>query len=223
VTVLRLDGNGGRQFLATDGVPVGGDLLDQRLVMGRLLPHFGEGATLGARRLPFPTHVLDHLSEWQTIIELTQPHYLDIIEEAIAIGDRPQELKALRSLVRQNYGLPMYEAVEKAKVRLSEAESTVLSMHMGEIAFDERIPRWDFERLIGPDVRAVEKCIDRALDAAGLAPDAIDVVLRTGGSSRVPRFVKMLADKFGAAKLQEMDVFTGVASGLGVAAWERGS
>lgn len=221
VTVMRLDGAGGRQFLATDGVPVGGDLLDQRLVMGRLLPHFGEGATLGARRLPFPTHVLDHLSEWQTIIELTQPHYLNIIEEAIAIGDKPDELKALRSLVRQNYGLPMYEAVERTKVQLSEADVAVLGMHMGDIDFDERVPRWDFERLIGPDVRAVEKCIDRVLDSAGLAPADIDVILRTGGSSRVPRFVKMLADKFGADKLQEMDVFTGVASGLGIAAWER--
>jgi hypothetical chaperone protein len=221
VTVMRLDGRGGRQFLATDGVPVGGDLLDQRIVMGRLLPHFGEGATLGPRRLPFPTHILDHLSEWQTIIELTQPHYLDIIDEAIIIGDRPRELKALRSLVRQNYGLPMYEAIEGAKVRLSDEAQTVLGMHVGEIDFDETIPRWDFERLIGPDVRAVERCIDRALASAGLAPREIDVVLRTGGSSRVPRFVKMLADKFGAEKLQEMDVFTGVASGLGVAAWER--
>lgn len=222
VTVMRLDGKGGREFLATDGVPVGGDLLDQRIVMGRLLRHFGEGATLGPRRLPFPTHVLDHLSEWQTIIELTQPHYLDIIDEAIAIGDRPRELKALRSLVRQNYGLPLYEAVEGAKVRLSESAEALLAMHMGEIDFEELIPRWDFERLIGPDVRTVEKCIDRALEAAGLTPADIDVVLRTGGSSRVPRFVRMLAEKFGPERLQEMDVFTGVASGLALAAWELG-
>lgn len=221
VTVMRLDGHGGRSFLATDGVPVGGDLLDQRLVMGRLLRHFGEGATLGPRRLPFPSHVLDHLSEWQTIIELTQPHYLAIIDEAIAIGDRPRELRALRSLVRQNYGLPLYEAVEALKVRLSDADTATLSMHVGEIDFDEHVPRWDFERLIGPDVRAVEHCVDRALAAAGLAPADIDVVLRTGGSSRVPRFVRMLAEKFGADKLQEMDVFTGVASGLALAAWEK--
>jgi hypothetical chaperone protein len=220
VTIMRLDGRGGREFLATDGVPVGGDLLDQRIVMGRLLPYFGEGATLGPRRLPFPVHVLEHLSEWQSITDLTQPKYLDIIEEAIAIGDKPEQLRALRSLVRQNYGLPMYEEVERAKVRLSECDTTVLSMHMGEIAFDERIPRWDFERLIGPDVREAERCIDRALDQAKLTPADIDVVLRTGGSSRVPRFVKMLGDKFGAEKLQEMDVFTGVASGLAVAAWE---
>lgn len=221
VTIMHLDGRGRRQILATDGVPVGGDLLDQRIVMGRLLPHFGEGATLGPRRLPFPNHILDHLSEWQQIIELTQPHYLEIIEEALVIGDRPHELRALRSLVRQNYGLPLYEAVEEAKVRLSEADETLLSLQANEIALEERIPRWDFERLIGPDVRTVERCIDRALAAAELSPAAIDVILRTGGSSRVPRFVKMLSAKFGAAKLQEMDVFTGVAAGLGVAAWEK--
>nr|MCU0494350.1 Hsp70 family protein [Chloroflexaceae bacterium] len=73
VTIMRLDGKGGRSVLSTDGVPVGGDLLDQRLVMGRMLPHFGAGTTLGPRRLPFPNHVLEHLAEWQTFTDLTQP------------------------------------------------------------------------------------------------------------------------------------------------------
>lgn len=54
--------------------------------------------------------------------------------------------------------------------------------------------------------------------AAGLQHADIDVVLRTGGSSRYPAFVRMLAEKFGAERLQEMDVFTGVASGLAIAA-----
>jgi hypothetical chaperone protein len=221
VTVMRLRPGGVREVLATDGVPVGGDVLDQRLVMGRLLKHFGEGATLGPRKLPFPAYILEHLSEWQTIFELNQPKALRAIDEAIMIGDRPRELRALRSLVRQNFGLPMYERVEAAKVALSEQDLTTLSMHMGEIAFDEHIPRWDFERLIGPDVRAVEQCVERALAAASLRASDVDVVLRTGGSSRVPRFVRMLAEKFGTHKLQEMDVFTGVASGLAVAAYER--
>lgn len=223
VTIMHLDGRGGRAFLATDGVTVGGDLLDQRVVMGRLLHHFGEGTTLGRRHLPFPRHILEHLSEWQSIIDLTQPKNLAIIEEGVAIGNKPRELRALRSLVRRNYGLPLYEAVEQAKVHLSEHDETLISMHVEEIDFDERLPRWDFERLIGPDVRKVEQCIDRALAAAALNPADIDVVLRTGGSSRIPRFVRMLAEKFGADRLQEMDAFTGVAAGLAVAAWERGN
>src|SRR4029453_19649177 len=62
VTVMRLDGKGGREVLATDGVPIGGDLMDRRLVMGKVLQHFGAGATLAPRRLPLPAVVLDHLS-----------------------------------------------------------------------------------------------------------------------------------------------------------------
>ena len=143
---------------------------------------------------------------------------MNIIDEAIRTGDKPAELTALRTLVRENYGLPIYEEVERAKVRLSEATSTTIGMDVPGIRFRDTLERWDFDRLIGPDVREVAACVDRALAAAGLAAADIDVVLRTGGSSRIPRYVRMLADKFGNEKLQEMDVFTGVASGLAIAA-----
>jgi hypothetical chaperone protein len=226
VTVMRIDPRGRREVLATDGVPVGGDLLDRRIMMGKLLPHFGAGATLGPRRLPFPAIIHEHLVEWQSIVDLNQPRYLKTIEDGIATSDKPNELRALRTLVRENYGLPLYEEVERAKVRLSDVRATTIRMDVPGIRFEEPLERWDFERLIGPDVREVAACVDRAVAAAGLAPREIDVVLRTGGSSRIPRFVRMLAERFGEEKLREMDVFTGVASGLGIAAaddaaWER--
>jgi hypothetical chaperone protein len=220
VTIMRLDGRGGRTVLATDGVPIGGDLLDRRLVMGKVLGHFGAGALLGPRRLSFPAVILEHLSEWQSIVDLTQPRYQKIIDEAIVVGDKLRELQQLRVLVRENYGLPLYEEVERAKVRLSENRSTMISMHVPGIDMDQEVERWDFERLIGPDVRAVAACIDRALQAANMKPDDINVVLRTGGSSRIPAYVRMLAEKFSPERLQEMDVFTGVASGLAIAAYE---
>jgi hypothetical chaperone protein len=223
VTIMRIDERGARDVLATDGVPIGGDIMDRRVVMGKLLTHFGEGATLGPRKMPLPALLLDHLGEWQTIVDLTQPRYLSIIDEAIRIGNKPAELRALRTLVRENYGLPLYEEVERAKVRLSDATRTTISMDVPGIQFSDTLERWDFERLIGPDVREVAACVDRAIAAAGLTPADIDVVLRTGGSSRIPRFVRMLTEKFGAEKLQEMDVFTGVASGLAIAAANQGT
>ena len=42
--------------------------------------------------------------------------------------------------------------------------------------------------------------------------------VKTKAGRRIPAFVRMLSERFGADKLQEMDVFTGVASGLAVAA-----
>lgn len=217
VTITRIEPDGTRTVVATDGVPVGGDLLDQRVVMGKLHPHFGAGAELGPRRLPLPAFLLDHLAGWQTIVEMHNPRTLDIIEEAIRSSNRPQQLRALRALVRENYGLPLYEMVERTKRELSEAERVTLALHVGDIQFDEPLERWDFERLIGPDVRAVDACIDRTLAAAGLVAKNVDVVLRTGGSSRVPRFVRLLADKFGSDRLLDdgQDIFTSVATGLG--------
>jgi len=220
VTVMHIDAARRTQVLATDGVPIGGDLLDQRLVMGRLLHHFGDGATLGPRRLPLPAVLLEHLGEWQSIVDLTQPRYLAIIDEAIRTGDRPRELRQLQALVSENYGLTLYSAVEQAKVQLSSTSATEVCVEVPGIAIRERIMRRDFERLIGPDVRTVAECVDRALQTAGIAPDDIDVVLRTGGSSRVPALVRVLEQRFGPSRLREMDVFTGVAAGLSIAAFE---
>lgn len=218
VTITRIEPDARRAVLSTDGVPVGGDLLDKRIVMGKLLPHFGAGAELGPRRLPLPAFLLDHLDGWQSIVELHNPKSLDIIHEAILRGNKPQQLKALQALVRENYGLPLYEMVERAKRQLSEVDQVQLSMHASEIQFEEPLARWDFERLIGPDVRNVDACLDRALAAAGLKPGEIDVVLRTGGSSRVPRFVRLLEQKFGSDRLFDdgAGIFTSVATGLGM-------
>jgi hypothetical chaperone protein len=204
--------------LATDGVPVGGDLLDRRIVMGKLLPHFGAGAELGPRRLPLPAFLLDHLDGWQSIVELHNPRSLDVIDEAISTGNRPKELQALRCLVRENYGLPLYEMVERQKRALSANDKVELAMNVADINFRQSLERWDFERLIGPDVREVKRCIERVLASAGVATTDVGVVVRTGGSSQIPRFVRLLEETFPNARLLEQDVYTSVASGLAIAA-----
>jgi hypothetical chaperone protein len=46
------------------------------------------------------------------------------------------------------------------------------------------------------------------------------MVLRTGGTSSIPSFVKVLDDLFGASKIEERPVYTTVVQGLG--AYARG-
>ena len=77
----------------------------------------------------------------------------------------------------------------------------------------------EFEGLIYEELRDIGACVDRAVAAAGLTPDQIDVVLRTGGSSSIPAFLRLLEARFGAAKIRKQDVFTGIAAGLGIAGW----
>jgi hypothetical chaperone protein len=168
--------------------------------------------------MPFPAAISDRLSEWQSIFELSHPKYMPVIEDLLHTSTQPELVAQLKVLVNQNYGLPLFEAVEHAKVRLSNDERTNVSMHVPGIDIEQLIERWDFERMIGPDIRTVAACVDRAVAAASLSHNDINVVLRTGGSSRIPAFVRMLTQRFGSAAMVEMDPFTGVAQGLGIAA-----
>ncbi|MFN8517552.1 MAG: Hsp70 family protein, partial [Chloroflexia bacterium] len=86
------------------------------------------------------------------------------------------------------------------------------------IAINEPFTRGQFEGVINARVRQADRCLDEALNAAGIAPGQIDAVLRTGGSSSIPRIQKLLTDKFGAEKLQFQDAFTSVTTGLALSA-----
>jgi hypothetical chaperone protein len=221
-TVMMFEAQARPEVLATGGISIGGDLLDNRIVMGALLPYFGAGATLGPRRLPVPAFIFDHLADWQSIAELNKPERWAQVEHAVDTSDRPRELRALRTLVRENYGLMLYTEVEQAKRRLSADTQTEIALEAGDIRFRHVLERSEFQRLIGPETRAIAACVDQTLREAGAQPGDIDVAVRTGGSSRIPRFVRLLAERFGEGRLHAMDTFTSVGAGLGVAAWEQG-
>ena len=58
------------------------------------------------------------------------------------------------------------------------------------------------QAIIGPETRLIEEYLDNMLREAGIRPDDIDVVIRTGGSSQIPVFVQMLESRFGADKVR---------------------
>jgi hypothetical chaperone protein len=212
VTVAQASGEG-VDVLATGGVPVGGDLLDSRIMESRIAPHFGKGA-----RYPngqsLPAHLLSRLRSWQTIVELNRPELLAIIRKARRESDRPDELASLETLVTRNYGLDLFRAIESAKIELStEDETTVRSPHW-EIQLDEPVTRGQFEAAIAVQLRSARDCVLSTVEDAGCAPEEIDVVVTTGGSSLIPAFRRVLQEALPRAALSEADTFTSVAAGL---------
>ena len=217
LTVLRLGGESGWEVLAVDGVPVAGDVFDSRIVEGCLLEHFGEGATLDASGRPFPVHIPLTLADWPSIVTLNEPGTLETIQRARKTSNRRPQIAALECLVSRNHGLALYEEVRRAKARVSARERDWVTMNVDEIHFAQEISRSDFEGFIATERRQIEAAVDRVIAASGLAPESIDVVIRTGGSSAIPLFARMLERKVGAGKLVEHDLFAGVASGLALA------
>jgi molecular chaperone DnaK (HSP70) len=68
--------------------------------------------------------------------------------------------------------------------------------------------------MIATHRRDAVELIGDALRRSGLVPERVDRVIRTGGSSSIPLFVNVLGELFGANRVAEHALFTGVALGL---------
>ncbi len=113
-----------------------------------------------------------------------------------------------------------FRAVENAKIELSSEAATSISFRRPRINVQARVSRTDFEDLICRNLDRIDAQIERALRESDVKASDVDLVIRTGGSSRIPAFVERLADRFGEDRLAERDAFTTVALGLGIRACE---
>jgi hypothetical chaperone protein len=203
----------GINVLATGGVPIGGDILDTRIMETRIAAHFGKAARYPNGQA-LPAHLFSRLRSWQTIVELNRPELLAIIQKARRETDQPGQLASLETLVTRNYGLDLFRAIESAKIDLSSEDETVVRSPHWEIQLDEPLTRDQFEAAIAVQLRAARDCVLATLESAGCSPDEIEVVVTTGGSSLIPAFRDVLHKALPRAALSEADTFTSVAAGL---------
>lgn len=218
LTVMEFSDQQRSQVLATGGARTAGDVFDRRIVRNHLAKFLGEDVTYGPKKLRLPVYILDELADWQTMILLNRPEVLKVLRQIEQAADAPGQIRALLSLIRNNYGLMMFEAVERAKINLSSRDDSLIQLSGREMDIRAPLSRKTFERLIHPDARRIAACADETLNAAGLQHEQIDAVVRTGGSSLIPLFQRLLAARFGREKLRPIDEFSSVTSGLGIAA-----
>ncbi|MFN8488433.1 MAG: Hsp70 family protein [Caldilineaceae bacterium] len=220
VTVMRLGDPRERQVLATGGVPIAGDVFDRKIVRAKIPSHFGEGSLYRSmdKKLPVPPWIYDAFADWRTILTLQTPENMQTLRTIAPVADKRRQLEALIKLVSSNYGLKLFEIVEQVKRQLSIRNEAVIGLQGDGFLIREPITRIEFEQIIRPEYQIIEQHVDATVQASGLRPDQIDVVIRTGGSSQIPMFQRMLAQKFGAAKVKAVDTFGSVTSGLGIMA-----
>jgi hypothetical protein len=218
ITVMRLGDPAGRKVLSTGGIPVAGDVFDRKMTRAKLPKHFGEDSLYGPRHKAkkTPRWIYDAFSDWQTIIELQSQENRRILEDIARTAQRRYQIQALISLVTSNYGLKMFDQVEKAKRFLSEKRGAEIRLDGPDFKVREFATRSEFENIIRSDILAIDVELKRTVDASGLSPKQIDAVIRTGGSAQIPIFFEMLARTFTPDKVQTIDTFSSVTAGLGV-------
>jgi hypothetical chaperone protein len=214
----------GFKVVATHGIGLGGDHIDQLLYRKLLFPLFGQGEMWRRRgfdreietRFPFEDFA-DLLLNWAVTYTLNQNRFTTPVMECIAQGGSgKRKFERLRDVIKHNLSYLLYAFIKDFKATLSSQESARLDI--SEIDIDITMSRIEFEALIEEPLQQVARALDATVAKANLRADQIDIVLGTGGSSLIPAVKRLLEDRF-PNRVFEHDPFTSVAAGLAVASF----
>jgi hypothetical chaperone protein len=210
-----------QRILSMNGVYIGGDTFDSKIMWEKIARHFGKDITLsydGDLHQSVPRWIVHTLCEWHAIPFLNERKTLETIRVMKRVADAPKFLENLEHLIRENKGFAVFRAIEKAKAELSKNVSSVISYHDKCIHIEETISRAEFDSFIEKDLAGISACVAKTLSDAAIARERIDKVLLTGGSSFVPAVRKIFCEMFDEDKIINLDAFTSVAHGLAMSA-----
>jgi hypothetical chaperone protein len=221
LAAVRFDGTA-FEVLATNGVALGGDRIDQMIFQQMLYPELGQGERwvreADGRTVDtlFPFHEFESgLINWQTTFLLNQNYTRAMVVDRLARGGGgAMKFQRLLDLISFNYSHNCFQAIKRAKAELSMRADTVIDIP--ELNLTVPFGRVQFDAILVPVLATLAERIDSLLTAAGIRSDDITVVVRTGGTSEIVAVRRLLEDQF-PGRVEGHDPFTSVACGLAVA------
>ena len=214
------------EVLATAGLPLGGDHIDQLIFRELIFPLLGKGevwsrvkdGTLITNEFPFDEFA-DKLINWAVTYTLNQSQYRAKVNDCIQYfsnlkNPAAEKFQRLDDLITHNYSYLVFQAIKDAKVALSESSTTQLEMP--ELDIEVEFSRVQFESMMSEMLVSIQDIIQKVLVDANIGVEEVDVVIRTGGSSQISAVRELLEAQF-PGKVTEHDPFTSVAAGLAIA------
>jgi hypothetical chaperone protein len=215
-SVLRFIPGAPVQALGHAGVGLAGDVFDQRIIERVICPRLGKGDSyrIMEHDLPVPPEYYAAFARWHRLSLMRNPRTLREIAEVAHKAAHPERLQALISLIKDEQGFALYQAVSAAKLALSHDQAAELRFSHGELDIAETIHRSEFEAWIAPDLARMAAAVDEALADAGLTALDVDHVFLTGGTSFVPAVQHLFTARFGAERIASGGDLVSVAEGL---------
>jgi hypothetical chaperone protein len=225
---VRRRGRTPQDLLGNGGVGLAGDAFDARIVRKLVSPALGsdsEARSLNKILPAVPAWIYANLERWHYLPFLRTNNVREILKSAHLRALEPEKIEALITLIDEDLGYQLHQAVQKVKFELSRSQSAEFRFRDGSpslSSIDLRIPitRTDFEVWIKDELRSIAQCIDALLETSGVHPREVDRVFLTGGSSFVPAVRRIFATRFGEERIRSGNEFTSVAHGLALRAAE---
>jgi hypothetical chaperone protein len=208
-------------ILGLSGIFLAGDALDGVMMKDFIAPYFGSQFEYklpgGNNTLKFPRNLLSKISSPAHITHLRDKdtwEFLQHINKFALSADDKLKMKNLFNLVEYQLGFPLFHEIERVKIALSKSSECEFIFNQSEIDVKHTVSKEDYLSSTDAVVTDIISSMMEVFKQSGLSPHQVDQVVLTGGTSQFPLIKKNLEDIFGAAKLNEHNIYQSVVNGL---------
>ncbi len=207
-------------ILANHGVHRAGTDFDRHIELAAILPLLGHGARGPARDggapREVPSGVYFDLATWHLINTVYSPARLAELRALRSWYADAALYRRLMTVVQQRLGHALAAAAEAAKIEVASAGRARIDLGLVEAGLAVTLGDAQAAAAIEHDLERIAAAARHAVALAGLAPERIDALYFTGGSTGLDALVQRIAAPFTTARQVRGDRFASVARGLGV-------
>ena len=202
--------------LASAGIGIAGDRFDYRIMDHLVLPLLGKGGTYRSfdKVLEIPAGHFTDFGDWSRLALMRNRRTLEQLARLKRSASDPAAIGRMITIVEQELGYALYEAVGQLKRALSSQTHANFRFADADLTIEADVSREEFEAWIEPDLQRIGETVDTVLARAGLGVDQVDHVFLTGGSSLIPAVRRLFERRFGDGRLATGNELTSIAHGL---------
>ncbi len=204
-------------MMATGGIYVGGDSFDSAFMWEKGTPYFGKYTTYEAtpgKVLTVPKSLFVNICSWEQMNFFNGQRIKKDIEEYYYFSGNDPIFKNLITLIENNLGYSVFQAIEKTKITLSKSQQSRFTYRKMGIQIEEEILLPDYEQIIKKEVDRITAYLNEFMLTHNIDAKDIDSLFLTGGTSMVASIQKLFKTKFPHITLNSGDNFKSVAKGL---------
>ena len=205
-------------ILANHGVHVAGTDFDRRVELAAILPEYGFGAmgpsVAGAPAREVPSGVYYDLATWHLINTVYSPGRAAELRGMRGFYAEARHHERLMIVIEERLGHELAARAEAAKIAVAEGGDTRIDLSHTEYRLGVNLTEREAVQAIEADIERIVDAARAAVAQAGLAPEQLDALYFTGGSTGLRLLASRIAAAFPMAHAARGDRFASVATGL---------
>ena len=204
-------------ILASHGVHVAGTDFDRHIELAAVLPLAGfraRGPAPACREVP--SKVYFDLATWHLINTVYTPARVMELRRMRSFYADPLLHTRLMAIIDRRLGHALMAAAEAAKIAVAEGRQALIALDELEDGLDAALEEQDALGALETDLQRIVDAGLETVRRAGVAPQDVQAVYLTGGSTGLAPLAQRIAAPFANARTVRGDRLASVAQGLGL-------